>query len=105
MVQRNRRGDLALKIDDLALARSEYEAGLEIAERLAKQDPGNAQYQRDLWSSLSRLRGYPDSGITWARIVAHLAQMERQGMLRPADRKFLDEARVEARKEASKRSR
>jgi hypothetical protein len=32
-----------------------YEEGLAIAERLAKSDPGNAEWQRDLAMSLERL--------------------------------------------------
>jgi eukaryotic-like serine/threonine-protein kinase len=40
---------------DLAAALASYQASLAIAERLAKADPGNAGWQRDLSWSYSRL--------------------------------------------------
>ena len=45
---------------DLAGAQAAYESSLVIAERLAKQDPGNALLQRDLWSTYSGLMSYHD---------------------------------------------
>jgi hypothetical protein len=40
---------------DLAAALKSYQGDLAITERLAKTDPGNAEWQRDLSVSLSRL--------------------------------------------------
>jgi tetratricopeptide (TPR) repeat protein len=51
----NRIGDVQLKKGDLPAALTSYEAGLAIAERLAKSDPGNASWQRDLSVSLNRI--------------------------------------------------
>ena len=41
-------GEVAQAQGDLAGARAAYEAALTISDRLAKQDPANAQWQRDL---------------------------------------------------------
>ena len=41
-------GDLAPAAGDLAAARTAYQAGLAIAERLAAADPANTGWQRDL---------------------------------------------------------
>ncbi|MCY1057462.1 SIR2 family protein [Nannocystis sp. SCPEA4] len=48
------RGDLALTHDDLTLARREFEAGLNLAERLVARDPTSAQAQHDLFVSLNK---------------------------------------------------
>jgi hypothetical protein len=40
---------------DLAAALTSYQADLAIAERLAKADPGNAGWQRDLSASFTKL--------------------------------------------------
>jgi tetratricopeptide (TPR) repeat protein len=44
----NRRADLLLQRGDLGGAEQAYRASLAVAERLAKADPSNAQWQRDL---------------------------------------------------------
>ncbi len=47
-VLRNRQADLALLRGDLAGAGQAYRAALAVRERLARADPSNAQWQRDL---------------------------------------------------------
>jgi tetratricopeptide (TPR) repeat protein len=44
----NGRGDICLSMGDLAAALTSYQASLDIFDRLAKADPGNAGWQRDL---------------------------------------------------------
>jgi tetratricopeptide (TPR) repeat protein len=48
-------GDILVQRGDLPGARESYEAGLVIAERLAKSDPGNAGWQRDLSVSFTKV--------------------------------------------------
>ena len=51
----DRLGNVLVAEGKLAEARQAYEAGLDIAERLARDDPGNAQAQRDLSVSHNKL--------------------------------------------------
>jgi tetratricopeptide (TPR) repeat protein len=48
-------GDVASDAGDLAAARDAYQKGLDIAEALARADPSNAGWQRDLSVSLNKL--------------------------------------------------
>ncbi|MBL8668015.1 MAG: tetratricopeptide repeat protein, partial [Rhodospirillales bacterium] len=48
-------GDVLVKAGDLAGARAHLEKGLTIAERLAAQNPGSAEAQRDVSVSLNKL--------------------------------------------------
>jgi hypothetical protein len=48
-------GDLAVAAGDSASAQTHYQACLEISQRLADADPGNAGAQRDLSVSHSRM--------------------------------------------------
>ncbi len=61
-VSHERLGDVAVAAGDLAAARAAYQAGLDIAVRLAAADPANAQWQRDLAYVERRVRELPDSG-------------------------------------------
>jgi tetratricopeptide (TPR) repeat protein len=54
-VVENELSDVRVAQDDLPGALAAYRAGLEIAERLAKQDPGNAAWQRDLSVSHNKI--------------------------------------------------
>ena len=51
----NNQGDMLLAEGKLPEARKAYESSLAIAERLAKQDPGNAEWQRDLSVSYNKV--------------------------------------------------
>ncbi len=53
-VSYNKTGDVLVAQGDLTTALSRYGSGLEIRARLAKSDPGNAQWQRDLSVSYER---------------------------------------------------
>ena len=68
-----------LAAGDLPAARSSYQAGLEIAERLAAQDKGNSVWQRDLSVSYSRLGDVDvEAGdLAAARPGARLARARR----------------------------
>jgi tetratricopeptide (TPR) repeat protein len=61
-------GDIKQKRGDLQGALRSYQDGLAIAERLAKADPGNAQWQYDLGISNERIGGQYDLGISNERI-------------------------------------
>jgi eukaryotic-like serine/threonine-protein kinase len=50
-------GDVLCNQGDLAGALAEYRAGLAIAERLATQDPANAQWQTDLAEACEDVAG------------------------------------------------
>ncbi len=51
----HQRGDIARAAGQLAAALENYRKSLEIGERLAKQNPGNAQWQRDLTISYNKV--------------------------------------------------
>jgi hypothetical protein len=51
----NQHGDVQRDQGDLAGALKSYRDGLAIAEKLAKQDPGNAGWQRDLFVSYNKV--------------------------------------------------
>jgi hypothetical protein len=67
---------------------------LAIAERLAKADPSNASWQRDIWGALWRLASIPGSRVTWAHVLTRMEAMKARGTLMPSDEKFLQEARA-----------
>jgi tetratricopeptide (TPR) repeat protein len=54
-VASDQQGDILFDQGDLAGALKSYQDGLAIADRLAKQDPGNAGWQRDLSVSYDRI--------------------------------------------------
>ncbi len=62
MANHGHRGDLALTHDDLAQARTEYEAALAIARRLVDTTPKNAEYNRDLWVGYNKLGEVAQAG-------------------------------------------
>lgn len=92
----NEVGDVLVLAGDLAGAKARFEADLAIAERLAAADPASAQAARDLCASLWKLTGLPGSGVSWAQVAERLEAMHARGVLAPADRRFLDQARARA---------
>ena len=85
---------------DSAGALQAYEADLAIAERLAASDPGNAQWQRDLYISYWRMAdigertGRDDGGEWWRKAYEALVGMKERGMhLTPEDEGFLEQLR------------
>jgi tetratricopeptide (TPR) repeat protein len=57
MTHHVQQGDLAVSHDDLGKALAEYRSAFEIAQRLSEQDPGNAEWQRDLSVSHNQIGG------------------------------------------------
>ena len=55
--------------------------------------PQNAGWQRDLWVSQLRLAEF-EPQIYWPKALAKLEEMDRKGILLPADREFLDIAKA-----------
>lgn len=55
MIQHRKRGELALTHDNLVLARKEFDAEFQLAERLAGRDPNSVTAHRDLSFALIRL--------------------------------------------------
>ncbi|MDA8051948.1 MAG: trypsin-like peptidase domain-containing protein [Rhodospirillales bacterium] len=86
-VSRDRIGDVLMALGDRAGAAAEYRAGLAIAEVLARRDPANAEWQRDLAISLVKL-SEADPGAArgfLSRAVEIARGLEAAGRLAPAD--------------------
>ena len=92
-------GNLALAKGDLAGALASYRQSLAIAERLARQDPGNADWQRDLWVSYMKMAtvveqtGSGDARDWWRKAHDTLAAMKQRGIMLPTDQQYLDQLR------------
>ncbi|MEM6485377.1 MAG: hypothetical protein AAF662_10385, partial [Pseudomonadota bacterium] len=56
------------------------------------RDPDNTEWQRDLSVSLWKLASFDNSGVDWGDVADALEAMDRNGVLRPVDRQYLDEA-------------
>ena len=80
-------GDLYRALGQGEPARQMYLKDLDIAERLAKAEPGRADLQIDLASSLVKagLAADPPSAAPLQRALSLLETLERQGRLAPAD--------------------
>ncbi|MGZ3298150.1 MAG: hypothetical protein ACXU8O_03970, partial [Asticcacaulis sp.] len=91
-----RLGDVLMAQGDLAGARKAFEESLAIRRSLAAKDTGNSLWQNNDWIVLRKLAKIPDSGVTWQDVVTQMEQVDAKGMLSPADRHFLDEARANA---------
>ena len=92
----NKLGDVLVAQGDLAGAKQRYQESLEIRKRLSAADPSSASLQRDVTASLWRLAGIAGSGVSWQQVAEALEAMQARGILSPADRHFLDEARKNA---------
>ena len=84
----NKIGDLRVQRGSLELAKQAYEGGRVIVDRLAKADPGNASWQRDLSVSHNRigdvLRAQGNLPRRWRAYRASLAIDERLPRPTPA---------------------
>jgi tetratricopeptide (TPR) repeat protein len=89
-------GDVLVLAGDLEGAKARFEASLRVRERLAAQNPGSAEAQRDLWVSLWRLVQMDAAGVTWDHVLERMEAMKARGTLLPTDERFLDEARRRA---------
>jgi len=67
-----------------------------IRHKLVASDPKNTDWQRDVWIMLWRLTSFPESGVTWPRVVAAMEDMANRNVLLPIDQKFLEQARENA---------
>jgi hypothetical protein len=82
----NKIGDVKRAQGDLPGALAAYQDGLTIAKKLAAQDGGNAEWQRDLMIShvkLSEAGGDAKMHLTKALEIAEA--MEAKGILAPVD--------------------
>jgi hypothetical protein len=75
-VRLNRNGVVLVAKGELAAARARYEESLRISQILVPVAPSSATVQRDVWASMWRLQRFPESGITWTRIVAAMESMQ-----------------------------
>jgi hypothetical protein len=90
-------GDVLSAQGDLGAALASYRASLDIIQRLAAFDPGNAGWQRDLWVSCWRMAdraeqsANPNEASTWwRRAYDVLSGMKRKGLfISPQDEPFL----------------
>jgi len=73
--------------DDLAAALTSYQASHDILERLAKADPGNAGWQRDLVSSYVKLAEVDQTASRGflTRALETAQRMQQRGQLAPKD--------------------
>ena len=83
----NKVGEVRQGQGDLAGALQAYQAGLDIRERLAAADPGNAGWQRDLVVSFHNLattssqsENKPTAQAFWHRCHQTLLWMKESGM-------------------------
>ncbi|HNI67703.1 MAG TPA: hypothetical protein PKV55_06685, partial [Nitrospira sp.] len=97
-------GDVARAQDKLDQAAQAYRDSLTIAKSHAASDPGNTDWQRDLWVSywkladlaerqkhISEARGY------WKQAFDVLSEIDKRGLhLSPEDRQHLDRLRQKA---------
>ena len=82
---------------DLAGAKSRFEAALAVSERLADQNKGSAEAQRDLMVSYAKLGGvFPKQGW-WARGLAVGERLAGEGRLAPVDAWMIEDMRNKAR--------
>jgi tetratricopeptide (TPR) repeat protein len=92
-VSYDRIGDVQVAQGNLPEALQSFREGLGIADRLAKADPGNAGWQRDLIVSYVKLAGIDQTGartfLTQAQQIAE--QMQQRGQLAPRDLGMLGE--------------
>ena len=71
-------------------------ASLAIAERLARDNPGSAEAQRDVIVSFAKLGGlFPGQGY-WAKAQALVQRLMDEGRLAPADAWMLEDTRAKA---------
>jgi len=78
-----------------------YRASLGIRERLAAQDPSNAEWQRDLWvsywrmASIAEQNGQADAMAWWRKAYETLSAMKRRGLfVSPQDAQFFAQLRA-----------
>ena len=89
-------GNVLAERGNLAEALTSYRAGLAIAERLAKADLSNAQWQWDVVVSHWKLADHGDEPARrWAFIVTEMHKLKGEHRLRPDWARFLPDAEAE----------
>ena len=78
---------------DLPAALTSYRASLAILERLAKADPGNAGWQRDLIVSYVKLRDVTGDKMYDAQALDIALAMQKRGILAPRDGWMVEDLR------------
>lgn len=73
------------------MALTSYRAFLVIRERLAKTDPGNAGWQRDLIVSYVKLSEVTNDVSYVAKALDITLAMQQRGILAPTDRWMIEE--------------
>ena len=84
-------GDFYLKSGDIQKAKESYEKDLSVAENLAKQDPTNSGWQRDLWVSYYKFYTLEEENIYLQKAVKLMREMKKSGILLPSDEGFLEQ--------------
>ena len=87
----NKIGDVLVQ-GNLPAALTSYQAWLDIRERLAEADPGNAGWQRDLIVSLSQVAAIsPDQTRPCLRRALEIARdLHASGRLPPTDHQMIE---------------
>ncbi len=89
----NRIGDMRRSQGDLEGALRAYQDGLAIRQTLAARDPANAVWRLGVAMNLGKLALLDGSGVGWGAVADAFEAMDRDGVLAPVDRPYLDEAR------------
>lgn len=89
-------GDVLVAAGEPAEARRHYDESLAIRKQLARDNPKSAAAERDVVVSMEKLARLPGAAVKWRDVANALQDMERRGVLFPADRALLDEAQRKA---------
>jgi tetratricopeptide (TPR) repeat protein len=81
--------DIKAAQGDGAAALVLYQESLDIARALATADPRSAQAKRDLGISLARIAELAPTRVRWREAHQHFLAMQRDGLLAPADQRFI----------------
>jgi hypothetical protein len=89
-------GDVLVAKGDLDGAFEHFRESLEIAQALARDDPGNAGWRRDLaFSNANIALAGGDPRAHWGEAVAILEALAAEGKLAPRDHGSLETARAQ----------
>ena len=83
--------DLAQVVDDqndVATARTDYEASLAIRQRLAAADPTDAQLQQLILRAMARLAKIGGGSVGWRDVAVQYAKIKAAGQLTPNDERI-----------------
>ena len=92
----NKIGNVQVAQGDLPAALTSYRASLAIRERLAKADPGNAEWQRDLIVSYVKLSDVTGDKMYDVQALEIALAMQKRGILAPRDSWMIEDLRRRA---------